>query len=500
MKFLETMSLNTKLTALIMAVAFFALMVGFTIITALDARHFREELIADSILNAKITAEYCIGDLAFGYQDEASQALEKLSLIGNIDHAVIYDIHENIFASYAHDGKKFKCKSPGIPTSLKETYTKFINAELAIYEPMTYKGKFYGTLHIGVSTTQLTKKIWNRVKLIIILVLCIAIIIFLLTTRVQRLISQPILQLAEITKTIASKQDYSIRSILKRGDEIGVLSDGFNSMIKTLEEKSRERDVATAELIKAHNELEDKVTKRTAELRMANKELEAFTYSASHDLRGPLRRMDGFASLLEQNYSDILDDDGKEYIKKVKNNCQHMTEIIDNLLKLSRIIRQEMDCSAVDMTTLVKEIIKRLQNSEPERQINIIIAKGIEARGDKGLLMESLENLLENAWKFTKKTENPTIEFGMIKKEGQNIYFVKDNGCGFEMKYLHKIFKPFQRLHTMDEFPGTGIGLSTVQRVMERHKGQILAESELNKGSTFSFTLWTDDKQPFTII
>ena len=232
MKFFETMSLNTKLTALIMAVAFFALIMGFAVITVLDARNFREDLVEESILNSKITAEYCIGDLAFGYKDEASQALEKLSLIRNIDHAVIYDIHGNIFATYARDGKKLNCKSPENPTSLKEPYTKFINEELVIYEPMTYKGKFYGTLHIGVSTSQLTKKIWNRVKLIILLAFCIAIIIFLLTTRVQRLISQPILQLAEMTRTIASRQDYSIRSILKRGDEIGILSDGFNSMIK----------------------------------------------------------------------------------------------------------------------------------------------------------------------------------------------------------------------------------------------------------------------------
>ena len=159
-----------------------------------------------------------------------------------------------------------------------------------------------------------------------------------------------------------------------------------------------------------------------------------------------------------------------------------------------------MTYTTVDLTTLVKEIIKRLQNSEPERRINIVIAEGIEAKGDKGLLMESLENLLENAWKFTSKTENPTIEFGITKKENQKIYFVKDNGCGFEIKYLHKIFKPFQRLHTISEFPGTGIGLSTVQRVIERHKGQIFAESELNEGTTFSFTLWTNSKKLFTAI
>ncbi len=237
------------------------------------------------------------------------------------------------------------------------------------------------------------------------------------------------------------------------------------------------------------------MAERTSELRMANKELEAFTYSASHDLRGPLRRIDGFTTILEQEYASVLDDNGREYIQKVRGSCHHMTEIIDNLLKLSRVIRQEMECKTVDMTASAKRIIKHLQESDPARKVNIIVEEGIEARGDQGLLGESLENLLENAWKLTNKTKSPAIEFGMIKKEGQNIYFVKDNGCGFEMKYLHKIFKPFQRLHTLTEFPGTGIGLSTVQRVIERHKGRVWAEGELNKGATLSFTLWTECKK-----
>ena len=495
MKSLENLSVNAKLTSLIMAVAFFALVLGFAVITALDTRNFRKELIEDSILNAKITAEYCIGDLVFEYEDEASQALEKLSLIKNIEHAAIYDIRGNIFAAYARDGKKFERKKLKTPIAREETYTLFTKGHLAVYEPMTYKGKYYGTLHMCVSTALLAEKIWDRVKLIIILAFCVAIIVFILTTRVQRLISRPILQLAELTRSIAHNQDYSLKTDINRGDEIGILAESFNYMLKNLRERSRERDTATSELIKARNDLEDNVTERTAELKMANKELEAFTYSASHNLRGPLRRMDGFITFLEQEYSNVLDDTGRAYIGKVQNNCQHMAEIIDNLLKLSSIIRQEMDCKTVDMTALAKKIIERLQESEPARHVNIIVAEGIETTGDPGLLMESLENLLENAWKFTKKTEKPAIEFGMMKKEHQNIYFVKDNGCGFDMKYVNKIFKPFQRLHILSEFPGTGIGLSTVQRIIERHKGRLWAESALNEGSTFNFTLWTERKK-----
>lgn len=495
MKSLKNMSVNAKLTALIMAVAFFALILGFAVITALDARNFRQELIEDSILNARITAEYCVGDLAFGYEDEASQALKKLSILKSFRHAAIYDIRGNIFANYAREGEKFARKTMKPMASLKKTYAEFLNGNLEVYEPMTYKGEPYGILHICISTAQLAEKIWSRVKLVVILAFCVAIIVFFLTTRVQRLISQPILQLAELTRNIAHNQDYSLRTGMKRNDEIGILSEGFNSMLKNLQERSLERDAATAQLIKARNELEDNVMERTAELRMTNKELEAFTYSASHDLRGPLRRIDGFTSLLEQEYENVLDDNGKEYIKKARFSCHHMTEIIDNLLKLSRVVRQEMDCKTVNMTALAKDIVKHLQESEPTRKINIIIAEGIKAKGDQGLLMESLGNLLENAWKFTNKTKNPKIEFGILKKENQDVYFVKDNGCGFEMKYMNKIFKPFQRLHTLTEFPGTGIGLSTVQRVIERHKGQVWANGELNKGTTLSFTLWTECKK-----
>ncbi len=253
MKFIKNMSVNTKLTSLIMAVAFFALVLGFAVITALDARNFRRELIKDSILHAKMSAEYCVGDLAFGYKDEATQTLKKLSILRNISHATIYDIRGNIFADYAREGEKFARKKPKTAASLKETYTQFMGGNLEIYEPMTYKGEPYGMLHIYVSTTQLAEKIWSRVKLIIILALCVALVVFLLTTRVQRLISQPILKLAELTRNIAHNQDYSLRTGMIRGDEIGILSEGFNSMLKNLEERSHERDTAKAELIKAHN-------------------------------------------------------------------------------------------------------------------------------------------------------------------------------------------------------------------------------------------------------
>lgn len=236
-------------------------------------------------------------------------------------------------------------------------------------------------------------------------------------------------------------------------------------------------------------ELEDQVALRTTQLAAANKELEAFSYSVSHDLRAPLRSIDGFSRALLDDYSAQLDEVGHDYLNRVRAATQRMGQLIDDMLMLSRVTRSEMKLEIIDLSLLAQSVAGELQQEHPERLVEFVCPPGMMVRGDAHLLKIVLENLLGNAWKFTSKREQAHIEFGVMHQVGSTVYFVRDNGAGFDMAYVGKLFSAFQRLHAMTEFPGTGIGLATVQRIIHRHGGEVWAEGELDKGATFYFTL-----------
>ncbi|HON72569.1 MAG TPA: ATP-binding protein, partial [bacterium] len=207
------------------------------------------------------------------------------------------------------------------------------------------------------------------------------------------------------------------------------------------------------------------------------------------DLRAPLRSIDGFSQALLEDYEDKLDEQGKDYLRRVRAATQRMSQLIDDLLNLSRISRTEMHYEEVNLTAIAKAIAAELQKTQPERQVEFVIGENIVARGDSHLLRIVLDNLLRNAWKFTSKHPHARIEFGTIQQDGRLVYYVRDNGAGFDMNYANKLFTPFQRLHKSTEFEGTGIGLATVQRIIHRHGGSVWAEGEVEKGATFYFTL-----------
>ncbi len=236
-------------------------------------------------------------------------------------------------------------------------------------------------------------------------------------------------------------------------------------------------------------DLEHRVAERTAELVATNKELESFSYSVSHDLRAPLRSIDGFSQAILEDYHSRLDDMGRDYLQRVRKASQRMGQLIDGMLNLSRLTRGEMYRQPVSLSTLAVEIAQELQGTDPERQVTFVIAPNINVQGDVRLLRAALQNLFSNAWKFTGGRADTHIEFGLLEKDGPSTYFVRDNGVGFDMNYADKLFTAFQRLHSTTEFEGNGIGLATVQRIIHRHGGQIWAESALNAGATFYFTL-----------
>lgn len=235
--------------------------------------------------------------------------------------------------------------------------------------------------------------------------------------------------------------------------------------------------------------LNSELQQRALGLELANRELESFSYSVSHDLRAPLRTIDGFSQALVEDYGSQLNGEAKDYLGRICAATRRMGRLIDDLLNLSRLTRSQIKVETVDLSALVRAIASELQAAEPGRQVRFAIGDGIFAKGDRRLLRIALENLIRNAWKFTGKRASATIEFGVNGHDGDRAYFVRDNGAGFDMAYSSKLFGAFQRLHPASEFDGTGIGLATVQRIIHRHNGHVWAEAKVDQGATFYFTL-----------
>src|SRR5690606_36061595 len=258
---------------------------------------------------------------------------------------------------------------------------------------------------------------------------------------------------------------------------------------RRLLEEATERRRVTEELRELNEELEQRVHRRTRLLEEANKELETFAYSVSHDLRAPVRAIDGFSKALLEDYNAEIDAQGQRYLERVRANAQRMGELIEALLKLSRTGRAEMQAEQVDLSGMAHSIAAELQRRDAERSVALTIEPDLIALADRRLLHIVLWNLFENAWKFTGKRDSAEIEFGSVENDGERAYFVRDNGAGFDMAYADKLFGAFQRLHAMDEFAGTGVGLATVQRIIHRHHGRVWAQAAPEQGATFYFTL-----------
>ena len=305
----------------------------------------------------------------------------------------------------------------------------------------------------------------------------------------QRFLLRPVNALVGAAKQLAEGNLNTRTGRIQGSAELLQLGDAFDDMAERLQKRQAEVEQAHRQIRSLNQDLERRVAERTSQLEVANQELESFSYSVSHDLRSPLRGIDGFSQALEEDYGDKLDDTGRGHLARVRAAAQRMSELIDDLLKLSQIARAELHWKPVDLSALARTVSGELQRREPQRQVQWEIVDGLSAEGDPRLWRVALENLLGNAWKFTGKRLDAKIEFSRSQLDGQTVFYVRDNGAGFDMAYAMNLFGAFQRLHTVAEFEGTGIGLATVQRIVNRHGGRVWAEGEVDNGATFYFTL-----------
>ena len=425
-----------------------------------------------------IVARNSTAVLAFENADEARDILAGLQANPHISGAALYNQHGELFATYP-EGRS----AADFPSAQVERSYRFGDGKLRGFEPVREGERYLGGLYLEIDTRVLLREwLMGSVALASLIMLGVLVIAFLVSRRLMRRISEPVLALAETARGVSEKHDYSLRAPVTGRDEIGELAADFNEMLARIQAQDRAIREAAATL-------EQRVAERTAQLQEANRELESFSYSVSHDLRAPLRHINGFVQLLEKEGRDKLSGNSLRYLDVIAKSARSMGLLIDELLAFSRMGRTEMRYSPTDMRILVDEVVQELKSDFPERKIEWRIGELPTVEADAAMMRQVWRNLLGNAVKYSAKRELALIEVGCRKDEREYVFHVRDNGAGFDMKYAEKLFGVFQRLHSVQEFEGNGIGLANVRRIVQRHGGRTWAEAEVERGATFYFTL-----------
>src|SRR5213594_58940 len=490
--------IKRKLTAILLLISGLVLVLTSAAFVTYQVVTFRGTIQSHLATRSRILAANSTAALAFANEADATEILAALKYDPHMVAAALYNQDGRVLATYS-----VAATADLIPAAPQPDGHRFEGGRLVGFTPVAQGGKRLGTLYIASDTKDVSDAL-RLSGVIAIVVLAIALLAaYALAAALQGRISEPILALAETATAVSTRQDYSVRAPKLGEDELGTLTDAFNQMLDRIGDQNRALKASEEELRRYAGELEQRVAERTHELEernealrrnaaeraASNTELDAFAYSVSHDLRAPLRSIDGFSQVLLEDYAARLDEAGRDSLQRVRAATQRMGTLIDDLLKLARVTRAEMRTEAVDLSGMAQDIAAELQRTTPARQVEFAIAPGLGARGDPRLLRVALDNLLRNSWKYTAKQAQPRIEFASIQVNGTRAFMVRDNGAGFDMKYADKLFGVFQRLHSASEFEGTGVGLATVRRIITRHGGRTWAEGAVGQGATFYFTL-----------
>jgi signal transduction histidine kinase len=463
-------TITSKLTWTSAIVTLIALLVAGSAFVGYYIYSSRTTISRNLAVQAQTIALNVVPALQFDDPQAAQETLSALRADGNVISAAIHRPDGQLFASYAGS-------DPGGP-------------RMEITHPIVARGDGLGTVRVAQSLDGLYSEV-ARYALIAAVVLALSVGVALFAARgIQRSISSPIAGLAHAARAVSHDKNYAVRvPPTGTNDELGLLVDTFNEMLGQIQVRESEVEAGNRRYQRLTEELERRVTQRTAELESTNKELEAFTYSVSHDLRAPLRRIDGFAKLLVDEYGAGLPDEARHYLSRVRDGTRQMGLLVDDLLNLARLGRQDVRLQAAGLSSIVERVAASLKRDTEDRDIDWQLHPLPFVDCDPALMEVVLTNLLSNAVKYTRPRARAVIEVGTFEDNGLPVIFVRDNGVGFSMKYADKLFGVFQRLHRAEDFEGTGVGLATVQRILHKHAGTIWAEAELDKGACFYFTV-----------
>jgi signal transduction histidine kinase len=483
-------SIRRKLALIVLAATFAALLVAGIALVAYDARTYERQWVGDLTAQAEIVARASVPALEFNDPKAAAENLAVLKARPGILSAAIYNARGKLFAHYDRGGGP--ASAPGLPEA---DGTRIDRHEGVIFRRVVDNGEILGTVYLRAEFA-LLERLRDYLGILAAVMVASMLVAGLLFIRLQRTLTGPILAVSAAAHQVMQGKDFSLRVQKTTDDEIGHLVDAFNGMLaeigsraQALEREMAERQRADEELRQLNLELEARVGKRTGELEAANKELEGFSYSVSHDLRAPLRGIIGFADALMEDHGPDLSEEARRKIKVVQDEGRRMGVLIDELLAFSRLGRKAISVAELDMGKLARSSMDGLASQVNGHDVELQFGDLPAARGDRVLLGQVWTNLLSNAVKFSSKASKPRVVVSAITDEKEHVYYVRDNGAGFDPRYKSKLFGVFQRLHDANEFPGTGVGLALVQRIVNRHGGRVWAESRLGEGATFYFTL-----------
>ena len=481
MKLLNPRSISGKLTRMNLMVSGTALLLAYVAFLIYDVYTLRSNLISSLDTESSMVEANSISALIFDDPQAATNTLSGLHGSPHILAAAILKAGDKPFATYERAGSGDGPIVPRLAPGQSQGYWQQ-GPKILFGRRIEFSGKPLGSVYLLAATTDISyRAVQFGFISAAILALCFLVALGA-TMNIRHVITDPLTNLADTAGIVTRKNDYSVRAqALATTDELGFLVRSFNQML----EQIQERDKALEE---SRSELEQRVQDRTAELLAANKELEAFSYSVAHDLRGPLQQIGNITFLLQQT-SASEDEKGAGLIAMLFDCSRRMSRLIDDLLNLSRATTTPLRRTAVNLSSMSKSILDGLMTENGQRQVETHIAGGVHVIADEGLMRVVMENLLGNAWKYTSRTKDARIEFGFNEVDSEVVYFVRDNGVGFNPRYADRLFRPFQRLHSQGEFPGTGVGLATVQRIITRHGGLIWAKSDVNQGAEFFFTV-----------
>jgi signal transduction histidine kinase len=475
-------SIRQKLTWMNMLVSGAALLLACTAFAFFELADFRQTLARGLSIQAQIVGANSASALLFNDPDSAGNTLSALKAAPNIVSASIYTPAGTVFATYSRDGADQVLPLGPAPAGQTEEY-RFTADELILVRAIDFQGKRIGTVGIRSDLREVNARLVRYAGIVTLVLLVSLLAAFLFSSIFQKATARPIAQLAETARIVSREKKYSIRApVTTNADEIAVLIDAFNEMLAQIQE----RDSA---LQAARDELELRVVRRTAQLEAVNRELESFTYSVAHDLRAPLRHIQGFADALTEDCAEGLEPSARGYLDRIVESTRRMDRLINDLLGLAHVGRQELHFQAVELNALVRDVIQDTSDESRNRNIQWRIGELPVLECDPGLIKLVFYNLLSNAVKYTRPRDPAVIEIGQMTIDGERTFFVRDNGVGFNMKYAHKLFGVFERLHRQEDFEGTGVGLATVQRIIHKHGGRIRAEGGIDRGATFFFTL-----------